>query len=202
MIEKIQKIMEQYESKLYGERVEAAVFIPLIEVEGEWHILYEVRSEFVSQAGDSSFPGGRIEMDETFEEAAVRETMEELNLKKENVKVFGEMDCLINQKVHIHSFVGQLVDVKLEDIRPNKEVAAIYTVPLSYLFATPPAYFSISFDPVVEEKFSKSEENNFEKYKLNTAKEKVPYYEIDDHLLWGLTANLTQRLIDIIKNKV
>ncbi len=50
---------------MYGNRKESAVLIPLIKVDGEWHILYEVRSQLVSQAGDSSFPGGKVEPGET-----------------------------------------------------------------------------------------------------------------------------------------
>lgn len=202
MIEKIQEVMKNYEPKLYAKRIEAAVFIPLIKVAEEWHILYEVRSELVSQAGDSSFPGGRIEEGETFEEAAIRETMEELNLTRENIEVFGEMDILINQNVYIHSFVGQLVDVAFQDIQPNEEVAELYTIPLSYLLKNKPSYFSINFDPIIEEQFLEKADNNLERYKLKTLKEKVPYYEFNSHLLWGITANLTDRLIEIIKEKV
>ena len=39
-----------------------------------------MRSEHISQPGEISFPGGRVEDGETFQEAAIRETCEELNL--------------------------------------------------------------------------------------------------------------------------
>ena len=48
-----------------------AVFIPLIEVDGKDHILFEVRSESVSQPGEVSFPGGRLEGGEDFSEACL-----------------------------------------------------------------------------------------------------------------------------------
>jgi len=43
-----------------------AVLIPIIEVDGKDHILFEVRSQNITQPGEVSFPGGRVEMGETF----------------------------------------------------------------------------------------------------------------------------------------
>lgn len=199
MLDKIEQIIENYEPKIYGEQRNAAVLLPLIQVAGEWHILYEVRSKAVSQAGDSSFPGGRVEKDETFKEAAIRETMEELNLARENIRVFGEIDYIVSQHVTIRCYVGELVDVALEDIEPNIEVEKVYTVPLAYLLNTEPAYFSVNYDPVFDEQFLKKQENGESKYELNNFDHDIPYYDIDNHLLWGFTANLTSRFIEIIQ---
>ena len=60
----------------------SAVLIPLIQVDGEWHILFEVRSLTMrKQPGDISFPGGRIDKtDPTPLAAALRETYEELGI--------------------------------------------------------------------------------------------------------------------------
>lgn len=202
MLDKIKRIIENYEPQIYGEQKNAAVLLPLIQVDDEWHILYEVRSKIVSQSGDSSFPGGRVEAGETFKEAAIRETMEELNLKRNNIHVFGEIDYIVSQHVTIRCFVGELVDVKVSEIEPNVEVERIYTVPLSYFLNTEPAYFSVNYDPIFDENFLKEQEDGESKYELTNFDHHIPYYDIDDHLLWGFTANLTSRFIEIIRKEI
>ena len=47
----------------------------LVEIEKEWHVVFEVRAHTMrQQPGEISFPGGRLEKGETPAEAAVRET--------------------------------------------------------------------------------------------------------------------------------
>lgn len=200
MINYIEEIFKKYEPKIYGQRMEAAVLLPLIKVKEEWHILYEVRSAVVSQAGDSSFPGGGVEAEETYKETAIRETMEELNIKEENIRILGEMDYIVHQQMIIYCFVGELINLAVEDIQPNIEVEKVYTIPLSYFLENKPAYFSVKFDPVIEEQFLEKQRDDKQPYKLRKVDEKVPYYAIEKHLLWGFTANLTERFIEIIEN--
>jgi len=200
VIAKIKQAFKNYEAKLYGKRQKSAVLIPLVEIDNEWYLLYEVRSDEVSQAGDSSFPGGRMEADETFEETAVRETMEELNLNKENIKVHGEMDIIVSQNIIIRSFVGELVDVSVKDIEPNIEVAEIYTVPVKDLLKNSPKYFSVTFNPTLEEEFIEKQEDH--EYNFHNHKEKIPYYDVGKHSLWGFTANLTERFIEILRKEI
>lgn len=202
MLDQIKESIKNYDATIYGERKKSAVLLPLIEVDGEVHVLYEVRSQHVSQAGDSSFPGGRVEEGESFEEAAVRETMEELNLDRDNIKVIGEIDYIVNQHVRIHCFVGELTGVEVSDIKPNLEVEQIYTIPLDYLLRNKPAYFKVGFDPIFEEQFLQELEREQKRYNLTNMKEKIPYYQIKTHSLWGFTANLTERFIQIIKKDI
>lgn len=48
MIEEIKQLFKNYEAKAIGQQNKYSVLLPLVEVEGEWHILYEVRSSVVS----------------------------------------------------------------------------------------------------------------------------------------------------------
>ena len=67
----------------------AAVILPLIEINNEIHLLFEVRSKKMkSQPGDICFPGGKIEENESPKSAALREASEELNLN--NIKIINE----------------------------------------------------------------------------------------------------------------
>lgn len=199
MIDKIKEVMQEYTPRIYGNQIKSAVLLPLIQVENEWHILYEVRSRAVSQAGDSSFPGGKIEADETHEEAAIRETMEELNLERENIRIYGEMDYIVSENLIIHCFVGELVGVEVEEIKGNIEVEKVYTVPLNFLLQTKPKQFSVNFNPTLEKDFTDKQEDNEHEYKLREHAHQIPYYEVENHSLWGFTANLTERFIKIIK---
>lgn len=199
MIDQIKKAINSHTPRAYSQRQEAAVLLPLIKVGDEWHILYEVRSQAVSQAGDSSFPGGKIEAGETNKEAAVRETMEELNIKKENINVIGEMDFTMNKYFTIYCFVGELVDVKWDTIRPNEEVEQVYTIPLDYFLNNKPSHFKINFTPEYDKHSLKIQKNEKIKYKVNNFEDKIPFYDFNDHLLWGITANLTYRFVEIIQ---
>lgn len=53
--------LAQHQSLFIGESTafRCAVMIPLVQVGGEWHVLFEVRSYTMrKQPGDISFPGG------------------------------------------------------------------------------------------------------------------------------------------------
>ena len=202
MINKIKQKVEGYDPKIFGKQEKSAVLLPLIKVQDEWHILYEVRSKVVSQAGDSSFPGGRVEDNETYEEAAIRETMEELNIKRENIVIYGEIDYIVSERMIIHCFVGKLVNLKIEAIQPNVEVEEVYTVPLNFLLRNKPKYFAVNFNPTLEEDFVKNQADNSSEYRFENNRQRIPYYEISTHSLWGFTANLTERFIEIITEDI
>lgn len=201
MINNVKKIMENYIPKIYGKRRRSSVLLPLIQVNGKYHVLYEVRSRHVSQSGDSSFPGGKVEADETYEEAAVRETMEELNLNRENIQVFGEMDYIVSERMMIRCFVGEIIGVTVEEIEPNLEVETVYTLPLDYLIENNPSHFSVNLTPTFEEDIIAVQEDKGYEFELIEHKHKIPYYDIEKHSLWGFTANLTERFIEIIRSK-
>ncbi|MGZ4112577.1 MAG: NUDIX hydrolase, partial [Tumebacillaceae bacterium] len=89
---------------------EAAVLVPLIEQDGEIHVLFEVRAQSLRrQPGEICFPGGRLEQqDGSASETAIRETCEELGLRKEQIELVGELDVLVGHSQLIYSFVGQI----------------------------------------------------------------------------------------------
>ena len=70
-----------------------AVLIPLIQTEKGLEVVYEIRATTLrTQPCEVSFPGGGIEAGETPEQAAVRETCEELLMTPENVEILAPMD--------------------------------------------------------------------------------------------------------------
>ena len=90
MLSIIKEQLQEYIPSIIGVKQSYAVLLPLIEVNGELHILYEVRASHISQPGDVAFPGGKIEPGETSAEAALRETEEELGIPANNIQLLGE----------------------------------------------------------------------------------------------------------------
>ena len=88
-LENLKNQLNKDQSLLIGEETafRSAVLIPLVQVDGEWHILFGGRSFTMrKQPGDISFPGGRI--DSTYRtplSAALRETHEELGVDPKSV---------------------------------------------------------------------------------------------------------------------
>lgn len=199
MLEDIKKIIAEHKPEPIGEQRNFSVLIPLIRVDGALHVLYEVRGAHISQPGDTSFPGGAVEPGESFEAAAIRETMEELNLKSENIKILGEMDYIMNDRAIIHCFVGEITGVEKDDIRFNKEVQEIFTVPLQYFMDNRPTYYSSTVRLEHPDDFPFELIPNGKDYKFKVGVHCVPFYHLEHHRLWGYTANLTDRFVSILE---
>lgn len=199
MLEDIQKILAKHEPEPIGEQRYFSVLLPLIKVDGALHVLYEVRGEHISQPGDTSFPGGAVEPGESFEATAIRETMEELNIKRENIKVLGEMDYIMNERAIIHCFVGEIIGVDKDDICFNKEVQEIFTVPLQYFMDNRPTYYSSTVKLEHPDDFPFELIPNGRDYKFRIGIHSVPFYHLKSNRLWGFTANLTDRFVSILE---
>jgi 8-oxo-dGTP pyrophosphatase MutT (NUDIX family) len=199
MLEDIKKILAERKPMPIGEQRYFSVLLPLIRVEEELHVLYEVRGEHISQPGDTSFPGGAVEPGESFEETAIRETMEELNIKRDNITILGEMDYIMNERAIIHCYVGEIVGVNKDDIRFNKEVQEIFTVPLQYFMDNRPTYYSSTVRLEHPDDFPFELIPNGKDYKFRIGVHSVPFYHLEDHRLWGFTANLTDRFINLLE---
>src|SRR6478672_11446403 len=74
-----------------------AVMIPLIQKDSKVHVLFEVRSlELRSQPGEICFPGGKMDKQDRDERAAaIRETVEELGIKSEQISGVFPIDYMI-----------------------------------------------------------------------------------------------------------
>ena len=97
-LDKLKKELHDKQPLFIGEEtaLRFAVLIPLVQVNDEWHVLFEVRSLTMrKQPGDISFPGGRIDpTDASPMEAAIRETHEELGVDPTCIQVLGTDECI------------------------------------------------------------------------------------------------------------
>lgn len=89
---------------------EAAVLLPLCMCDGEPSVLFTVRSALMTaHRGEVSFPGGhKDETDGTLEDAAVRETFEEVGILPSNITILGSLPPLPNKgtTLSVYPFVG------------------------------------------------------------------------------------------------
>jgi len=202
----IDLIIEKFRSrepKLLENRREYAVMLPLIEIEGKWHIIFERRANNLNtDPGEVSFPGGGVEEGESFEEAAIRETIEELKIAKENIHIFGPMDILISHSNFIiQPFVGMISGVDFDNIQPNDdEVQYIFTVPMEFFFENDPERYHLDLQTVGNDDFPYYLLPNGKEYNFKRGRRSVLFYRYLNEIIWGYTAMMTRNFIDIIKD--
>ncbi|HFR3709849.1 TPA: CoA pyrophosphatase [Streptococcus suis] len=201
MTDQLQALLKDYKPQLLGEKRSYAVFLPLVWSDNQWQVLYEIRSESISQPGEVSFPGGRVEVGETPQQAAVREVMEELNIQPEQIDILGEIDYLVLERSTVHCFVGRL-NLDWTTILPNEEVARIFTVPLSTLLTTQPVYYQLNSQIVPDCDFPFERLRGGVDYPFSHHKRSVPFYENLPENIWGMTAQFTHRFTEIVKSNL
>lgn len=194
--------LKERRSKPMEELSKFAVLIPLIKTQKGWEVIYEFRAmNMKTQPGEISFPGGRVEEGESFREAAVRETMEELNLKEDKIEVIGELDYLITYaNMEIHCFLGLISGVNVDMIRPNPaEVDHLFTVPLDFILSREPEAYELELKTIYNGEFPYNLIPNGRDYKFRRAKRIIYFYHYEDYVIWGYTATMTKHLADFIK---
>lgn len=113
----------------------AAVLVPLIDRPGGLTVLLTRRTDHLNDhAGQISFPGGRIETtDGGPEDAALRETEEEIGLHRRHVQLLGTLpDYFIPTGFRVTPVVGWVepaFDLTLDQF----EVAEAFEVPLAFV---------------------------------------------------------------------
>ena len=108
---------------------------------GDLRVLLTKRAETLSgHPGQMSFPGGRLEPGETWVEAALRETEEEVGITRTSIEVLGRLDdAWSGAGHHLVPVVGWLGAPPRCEPNPA-EVSAVHTPRISALMA-PSAYF-------------------------------------------------------------
>ena len=119
-------------------RRKAAVMLPLLRgpdsALASLHVLFTLRaSTLSSHAGQVSFPGGHIEAGETAEEAALRETGEELGVRLPFVPLAVLGDVYAVTGTHVSVILGgldRMLNGSVDLNPPPSEVAAVFTLAL------------------------------------------------------------------------
>ena len=143
-LDQLKDQLSQNQSLFIGEETafRSAVLIPLIQVNDEWHILFEVRSFTMrKQPGDISFPGGRIDStDESPMAAAMREANEELGVDPKSINVVGRLSPYIaSPSFVVYPFVATIdYDQSIHTFN-KEEVEEVFTVPVKWLLNYQPS---------------------------------------------------------------
>jgi 8-oxo-dGTP pyrophosphatase MutT (NUDIX family) len=157
----------------------AAVLIPLVQDDGEWHILFTRRTQRVeTHKGQVSFPGGACDDGETTaEETALREAQEEIGIDPAGVRVLGRLATLITiTTFRVTPVVGVLAWPTVFRLNEN-EVERIFTVPLAWLA---------------------EDANRWEFTFPGRQHSVIVYHPFDGELVWGATARMTLDFLRVI----
>lgn len=115
----------------------AAVLVPLVRREGGLQVLLTRRSDHLrDHAGQISFPGGRSDpADGGPAGTALRETEEEVGLRRAHVDVIGELPSYTTVTSYLVTPVVALVTPPFELVLDRFEVAEVFEVPLAFLMS-------------------------------------------------------------------
>ena len=155
----------------------AAVLVPLVWHDDEWHLLFTRRTDRVeSHKGQVSFPGGACDEGETTpEQTALREADEEIGLHPTDIKVLGRLTNLITISYFRVTPVVGVVKWPIVFRVGEHEVARVFTIPLAWL----------------------ADASNRWQFEIPGRKRSViAYHPYDGELLWGATARMT---VDFLK---
>lgn len=202
MLDKIQNIFNNREAGIIGQYKKSAVMILLCEDKGKTNVIFEVRSlNLRHQPGDICLPGGKLEKGESPEKASIRETMEELNLKREDIEFIGSMDYIVTPyNFIIYPFIAK---TNKSEIEPNKsEVDHIFKVPLEFFLEDSPMLHELSIIPDPGSEFPYHLIRNGKNYKFRSGKMPEYFYKYDNYIIWGFTALIIKSFVDIIKRNI
>jgi 8-oxo-dGTP pyrophosphatase MutT (NUDIX family) len=158
----------------------AAVLIPLLRQDDEWHLLFTRRTDKVeSHKGQVSFPGGACDEGETTpEETALREANEEIGIDPQKVRLLGKIINMITiTSFRVTPVVGIIEWPTVLHVGKD-EVERVFTIPLNWL----------------------AEKNNRWEFSIpGRNRSLIVYHPYDGELLWGATARMTVDFLKVLE---
>lgn len=196
------KLKDRKPSILGHEKLQKyAVLLPLVDINNETHVLFEVRAMSLRrQPGEICFPGGKIDMSDKDErQCAIRETTEELGIDESEIENIIPLDILYSPNGNLlYPFAGKIAD--FERIKPNQsEVGEIFTVPLSFLLANQPEIHRVHLIVQPEEGFPYDLISGGENYQWQNRTMDQYFYQYNGRVIWGLTARILSHFIELIR---
>ncbi len=153
----------------------AAVLVPIYVKDQK--ILFTKRTENLSHhQGQISFPGGRFdESDGNLVETALRETEEEVGIKRESIHVLGSLNPLLSTSMHYVYPLVAFIDEDVDLIINPKEVQETFFADIKQLLLP---------------------ENNLSGMFNN---QEYMYYNVGKYKIWGLTHLILTDLLTRLK---
>ncbi|GGL72485.1 NUDIX hydrolase [Halocalculus aciditolerans] len=158
---------------------ESAVLVPVVERDGDPHLLFTKRASHLSEhPGQMSFPGGgREPSDDSLEATALRECDEEIGLHSEEVEVVGRLDDIETTTGYaISPFVGRVPDrAYTPDEREVAEVAVL------------------ALDDLLDPANYEAERRDHPEYGPIL----VHFFHVDGYTVWGATGRILTDFLDL-----
>jgi 8-oxo-dGTP pyrophosphatase MutT (NUDIX family) len=183
-LQQIRSILKNYNPRrvrINGKKT-AAVMILLLNKSDVPHVVFTQRTDMVeTHKGQISFPGGvQDQKDENLLLTAKRETLEEIGINSDLIGDLGQVDDFFTVTDFIVSpFVGYLKSNVVYRINTN-EVAEVLEVPLDLFLES--TYFEIK------------------KWDHQGKLYDVYFYYYGNQVIWGATAYILNRFIDLVFN--
>ena len=158
----------------------AAALILLYSIAEEPHLLLTVRaSQLAQHAGQVSFPGGGLKPNETIDDAALRETQEEVGIDPNQVRLIGALSPLYIpvSDFALHPIVGVTHDPPAWQAAAA-EVRRVLETPVAELLSTAGPHRGYRWD----------EDRRYQ----------VPYFEVGGERVWGATAMILAEFMTVI----
>lgn len=157
----------------------AAVLVPLIETSLGTELLFTVRAAGLTHhASQISFPGGALERGESPEQAARRETLEEIGVMVAEKGILGRLPQQISPARYVITPVVAWLAWP-QPLRPNRrEVDEVFSAPLGEL---------LRVSPRLETRHFKGRQRT------------LHHYQWRERLIWGMTGNVLASLLEHLK---
>jgi 8-oxo-dGTP pyrophosphatase MutT (NUDIX family) len=163
----------------------AAVLLPLLQQDDEWHILFIRRTEVDGDyhSGQVALPGGAKDPEDPDNiAAALRETNEELGIRPEDVDVLGTLNDFITISNYQVTPVVATISWPLSLTPAADEVARVFTIPLNWLLTTG------------------NHEISHRQLPNGLGNASVIYFKrYDGELLWGATARFIMEFFQVLE---
>lgn len=167
----------------WGTSKQAAVLVPMLMKDGEWHLLLTKRTDFLpTHKGQISFPGGKAETDDVDSiSTALRETKEEVGIDNGRISIAGRMTDFVTHYGVIISPVVGILQWPSHISLSKGEVSRVFTIPLEW-FAD-----------------SENEEERMYSVPGRSSRPVLYYREYHGDTVWGITALIIHQLIRVLK---
>jgi 8-oxo-dGTP pyrophosphatase MutT (NUDIX family) len=146
------------------------------------HVLLTLRANYNGvHSNQVSFPGGKRDLDDKdLKETALRECFEEVGIAPERVTLLKEMTNVYIPPSNFLVTPYMAYAIGKLNFTPNREVAQVLETPLSDLLNDDFVHFEI--------------------HKLRgTPKVQIPYFQLNDHKVWGATAMIISEVKELLK---
>jgi len=180
---KAQNIMapEGRNNERFVHKYTASVLIALFHKVNRWQfpLIQRIEDGYV-HSGQIGLPGGKLEIDETTVECALREAHEEIGLKPDCVKIIGQLSSLPIpvSKYLVYPVIGIIKSEIQWSINPE-EVKSIFTASLNDIRNPAPI--------------------KTEMWQFGKDSRKVPFFYFNQHKVWGATAMILSEFKAVIE---